>query len=115
LHESDIRAALTELAARDDVEKLVQLVYGLRFTWTIRGHLHEGLEWAAEARRRAASSPLAIQARTWECEASFALRLGDTDRASELFQDARAAYGSPELADRTSEAWCMYMLAWIAL
>jgi predicted ATPase/class 3 adenylate cyclase len=110
----NFRAALSEIAARDDVEELIRLVSALRFLWMTRGHLREGQKWTAEAGRRAVGLPLRLRARAAELEASFALRVGDVERSSELFNDALAAYAGGEATDPKSEAWCLRMLPWIA-
>jgi predicted ATPase/DNA-binding SARP family transcriptional activator len=110
----NFRVALARLAARDDRELLVRLVESLRFVWISRGLLREGAQWADESVRLAETLPLPQQARTWECAGSFAWRLGELDRAAELFRRALNAYRTPEAADELFAAWCVLLLGRVA-
>ena len=110
----NFRAALTNLSARDERESIVRLVHALRFLWMTRGHLREGARWCDEAAELADELAPQAQARAWECAASFALRLDQVDRASELFRRALATRRASEASDATEEAWTIRMLALIA-
>jgi predicted ATPase/DNA-binding SARP family transcriptional activator len=110
----NFRAALARLDAMGDRELLVRLVESLRFVWISRGLLREGARWADEAVRLAETLPLPQQARTWECAGSFAWRLGELDRAAELFRWALDAYRSPGAADELFAAWCVLLLGRVA-
>src|SRR5262249_53117843 len=69
----NFRAALTELAARDDRAALVRLVFALRELWYIRGYLVEGARWSDQAVELARELPPLLKARAWECAAEFAV------------------------------------------
>ena len=105
----NLRGALTELLARDDRESFIRLVYGLLPFWTGMSHIRDGARWSDKAAVLAADLSPSLQARAWNCEATFFWRRQDLSRARELAHLALAAFRAAE--ERHGEAWTLLMLA----
>ena len=108
----NFRAALNELVACDDRASLVRLVFALRYVWWIRGYLNEGARRSDEAVELAAELSPLLQARAWECAASFACWQRADDRSDDLFRRALATYR--EVGDEAAAAFCLHELGWLA-
>jgi len=113
--ESDLdnfRAALDELVACDDRASLVRLVFALRSLWWIRGYISEGARRSEQAVEPAVELTPLLQARAWECAASWALWQRADARSDDLFRRALATYR--EFGDEAAEGFCLHELGWLA-
>jgi predicted ATPase len=110
----NFRAALSNLAALNEHASFVHLVFSLRHLWYIRGHLDEGARWSEMAVELAGDAPPPLQARAWECAASFELwRLADEARSEQLFRQALDIYR--DVGDEVAAAWILHELGWLAI
>jgi tetratricopeptide (TPR) repeat protein len=99
----NFRAALGWLAAHDDAESLVQLMFGLRSFWEVRGHFAESRRWCDVGLTLAPRLPPALEARVWLHDASFGWRTGS--RTSAL----RALTLYRQVGDRYHQALCLHL------
>jgi predicted ATPase/DNA-binding SARP family transcriptional activator len=107
----NFRAALLELAARDDRESLVSLVRGLCVFWGNRGDF-EAVGWAEKAVQLADGLPPSVQARAAYDVAMFAIRVRQLTRASSYAELALRL--SREAGDPRGEASALRELGIIA-
>jgi predicted ATPase len=108
------RAALKELAAREDPTQMIRLVGNLRFLADRRGHLQEIGRWADEAVDHAAAQPLELQAQAWANAGQLAIWQLDNQRATELFGRALEVYQA-RVPNPYEEAWILHELGWLAV
>jgi predicted ATPase/DNA-binding SARP family transcriptional activator len=108
---ANIRAALA-WALEADVGLALELVSALRPFWEVRGHFAEGLRWAEQALGNNDVAPPELRTKAVAFAAGAALRLGDLDRADELYGEVLTL--ARELGDVEGEARALSDLGTVA-
>ena len=108
---ANIRAALG-WAIGADVELALELVSALRPFWEVRGHFAEGLRWAEQALAADDVATPELRTKAVAFAAGAALRVGDLDRADELYREVLEL--AREVGDVEGEARALSDLGTVA-
>jgi predicted ATPase/DNA-binding SARP family transcriptional activator len=107
----NIRAALA-WAIESDVGLALELVSALRPFWEVRGHFGEGLRWAEQALTVDDVAAPEVRTKAVAFAAGASLRVGDLDRADELYGEVLQL--AREMGDAEGEARALSDLGTVA-
>ncbi|HEY1565034.1 MAG TPA: BTAD domain-containing putative transcriptional regulator [Gaiellaceae bacterium] len=108
---NNIRAALG-WAIDSDVELALKLVSALRPFWEVRGHWTEGLRWAEQALAAGGAAAPETRSAAVAFAAGAALRVGDLERADQLYEEVLEV--AREQGDAEGEARALSDLGTVA-
>ena len=107
----NVRSTLDWARDAEEDEILLRLVGTLDTYWRVRGLVHEGRSWVAEALERGSTSALA-RVKVLRTAASAALNTGDLARAEALIAEHRTL--ANEVGDKEEALWVLSSSAYLA-
>lgn len=109
----NLRATLSWLLARDEIEMALRLGGAVWVFWVLHAHCREGAQWLEKALARSSTVIAPVRAKALYAAASQTYYAGDNDRAAVLAEECLKLYR--ELGDQRGIAIAMNGLGHIAL
>lgn len=115
LEADNLRAALSWLFAKGQVEEAARMICALAVFWRRRGHYHEGRSWLEQVLPHLNSVylPDTLQAKALQAAGSLAYRQGDWSVARRWLKESLILFKS--YGDQAGTARVLFDLGWIAI
>ena len=88
----NLRAAMTWLLERGEIETVVRFAWALWFFWYLRGHQREGYRYTSEALEKGGSLPTIMRAKAICVRAIMSYGLDSFERTMRLFEESAALF-----------------------
>ncbi len=105
IENDNLAAALAWSLNEEHAEAGLRLAAALGFFWEHRGHFHDGYEWLEKLLQIDRGAPVSVRAKALRTAGTFALYVGDPDKAVAQCEAALAL--AREADDQWNVAWCL--------